>query len=58
MNWVRLRKSDEELAFMRRAARISELVIGKAVEIAEPGMLKHELVGELFKTSVHGEDDS
>ncbi len=58
VNWVRLRKSDEELAFMRRAARISELVIGKAVEIAEPGMLKHELVGELFKTSVHGEDDS
>ncbi|MBV7377677.1 M24 family metallopeptidase [Maritimibacter dapengensis] len=58
VNWVRLRKSDEELAFMRRAARISELVIEKAVEIAEPGMLKHELVGELFKTSVHGEDDS
>ncbi len=58
VNWVRLKKSDEELAFMRRAARISELVIGKAVEIAEPGMLKHELVGELFKTSVHGEDDS
>ncbi|MAM62011.1 M24 family metallopeptidase [Maritimibacter sp. UBA3975] len=58
VNWVRLRKSDEELAFMRRAARISELVIERAMEIAEPGMLKHELVGELFKTSVHGEDDS
>ncbi|MZR14361.1 M24 family metallopeptidase [Maritimibacter sp. DP07] len=58
VNWVRLRKSEEELSFMRRAARISELVIERAVELAEPGMLKHELVGELFKTSVHGEDDS
>lgn len=58
VNWVRVRKSDEELAFMRRAARISELVIDRAMEIAEPGMLKHNLVGELFKTSVHGEDDS
>ncbi|MDV4169830.1 M24 family metallopeptidase [Rhodovulum sp. FJ3] len=58
VNWQRLIKSDEELAFMRRAARISELVIGRAVEIAEPGMRKHDLVGELFKTSVQGEDDS
>ncbi len=58
VNWVRLKKSAEELAFMRRAARISELVIEKAVEIAEPGMLKHELVGELFRASVYGEDDS
>ena len=58
VNWKRLIKSDEELAFMRRAARISELVIGRAVEIAEPGMRKHDLVGELFKTSVQGEDDS
>lgn len=58
VNWVRLRKSDEELAFMRRAARISELVINRAVEIAEPGMKKHDLVGELYKTSVQGEEDS
>ena len=58
VNWQRAVKSPTELEYMRRAARISELVIGKAVEIAEPGMLKHELVGELFKTSVHGEDDS
>ncbi|MCI5084756.1 MAG: aminopeptidase P family N-terminal domain-containing protein, partial [Rhodovulum sp.] len=29
VNWQRLIKSDEELAFMRRAARISELVIGR-----------------------------
>ncbi|WP_380058588.1 M24 family metallopeptidase [Falsihalocynthiibacter sp. SS001] len=58
VNWNRLIKSDLELNFMRRAARISELVIERAMEIAEPGMRKHDLVGELFKTSVQGEDDS
>ncbi|MBV7410848.1 M24 family metallopeptidase [Maritimibacter sp. DP1N21-5] len=58
VNWVRLIKSDEELRFMRRAARISELVIGRAMELAEPGMKKHDLVGELYKTSVQGEEDS
>lgn len=58
VNWQRLIKSHEELDFMRRAARISELVIERAVELAEPGMRKHDLVGELYKTSVQGEDDS
>ena len=58
VNWRRLIKSGEELAFMRRAARISELVIERAIELAEPGMRKHDLVGELYKTSVQGEEDS
>ncbi|GGH39552.1 ectoine hydrolase [Cribrihabitans marinus] len=58
VNWKRLIKSNEELDFMRRAARISELVIHRAMELAEPGMRKHDLVGELFKTAVQGEDDS
>lgn len=58
VNWQRLVKSPAEIGFMRRAARISELVISRAVELAEPGMRKHDLVGELFKTSVQGEEDS
>ncbi len=58
VNWQRLVKSEEELGFMRRAARISELVIHRAMELAEPGMKKHELVGELYKTAVTGEHDS
>lgn len=58
VNWQRLIKSEPELGFMRRAARISELVIERAVELAEPGMRKHDLVGELFRTAVKGEDDS
>ncbi|MEO1948835.1 MULTISPECIES: M24 family metallopeptidase [unclassified Thioclava] len=58
VNWQRLIKSDEELRFMRRAARISELVIERAMELAEPGLRKHDLVGELYRTAVQGEEDS
>ncbi len=45
VNWQRLIKSQEELAFMRRAARISELVIERAIELAERGMRMHDLLG-------------
>ena len=58
VNWRRLIKSEEELNFMRRAARISELVITRAMDLIEPGMRKHDLVGELYRTAVQGEEDS
>lgn len=58
VNWQRLIKSPAEIGFMRRAARISELVISRAVELAEPGLRKHDLVGELYKTAVQGEAES
>ncbi|KEO53919.1 M24 family metallopeptidase [Thioclava indica] len=58
VNWRRLIKSEEELTFMRRAARISELVITRAMDLIEPGMRKHDLVGELYRTAVQGEEDS
>ncbi|MEX1661972.1 M24 family metallopeptidase [Thioclava sp. 15-R06ZXC-3] len=58
VNWRRLIKSEDELNFMRRAARISELVIARAMDLIEPGMRKHDLVGELYRTAVQGEEDS
>ncbi len=58
VNWNRLIKSGEELDFMRRAARISERVIAQAIEIAEPGMRKNDLVGELCRTAIRGDGDS
>ena len=58
VNWNRLIKSEEEIGFMRRAAGISQAVIEHALEIAEPGMRKNDLVGELFRVSVRGVGDS
>ncbi|WP_180898237.1 M24 family metallopeptidase [Martelella soudanensis] len=57
VDWQRVVKSEEEIAFMRKAAKISDRVMGHAMEIAEPGMKKNHFVGELMKTAITGIDD-
>ncbi len=54
VNWQRAVKSDAELDFMRKAARISETVIRKAIELAEPGKKKNELVGDIMQAGMYG----
>ncbi|MBZ0162419.1 MAG: ectoine hydrolase DoeA [Notoacmeibacter sp.] len=54
VNWQRGIKSDEEIAFMRKAARISEAIIDHVVERAEPGLKKNDLVGEIYAMAVRG----
>ncbi|TPW26925.1 ectoine hydrolase DoeA [Pararhizobium mangrovi] len=58
VNWQRGVKSDEEILFMRRAARISEKIIDGILERIEPGVKKHELVAEIYADAVRGVDDS
>ncbi|TNB49428.1 M24 family metallopeptidase [Martelella lutilitoris] len=58
VDWQRVVKSDEEIAFMRKAARISDKVMSHAMEIAEPGMKKNRFVGELMKAAIDGVDDA
>lgn len=57
VNWQRAVKSDEELAFMRRAARIAEKMIDGAIERARPGLRKNELVAEIYRDAVLGVGD-
>ncbi len=57
VNWQRLVKSDEEIAFIRKAARISEKVIETAIEKSEPGLRKNELVAEIFHAGITGVDE-
>lgn len=54
VNWQRGVKSDEELVFMRKAARISEKIIDGAIERIEPGLNKNELVAEIYRDAVIG----
>lgn len=56
VNWQRAIKSDTELVYMRRAARIVEAMHEKVREIAEPGVKKNDLVAEIYSTSVRGAD--
>lgn len=58
VNWQRLIKSDDEIAFIRRAARISEIVVTTAIERAAPGVRKNDLVADIFHAGITGVDDT
>ncbi|SMF56916.1 ectoine hydrolase [Tistlia consotensis] len=54
VNWQRAVKSEQELAYMRTAARIVERMHARILEIAEPGRRKNEIVGEILKAAADG----
>lgn len=56
VNWQRAVKSDEEIIFMRRAAKISETLVDLVVERMEPGLPKNELVADILAQAVRGAD--
>ena len=56
VNWQRAVKSEPEIAFMRRAARIVEAMQGRAMELIEPGMRMNALVAEITRTGILGTD--
>ena len=57
VNWQRAVKSDEEIGFIRKAARISEKITQRAIELAEPGSRKNEIVGEIMRAGCEGVGD-
>lgn len=57
VNWQRLIKSDEEIEFIRKAARISQKVMEVALQRAEPGVRKNNLVADIFHAGIKGVDD-
>jgi len=57
VNWQRLVKSEAELEFIRKAARISSHITRTAIEKAEPGLRKNELVAEIYHAAITGVDD-
>ncbi|MCX2722756.1 M24 family metallopeptidase [Roseibium salinum] len=58
VNWLRAVKSDEELVFMRKAARISEKIMDGVFERVKPGMRKADLVAEIYADAIRGLDDA
>ena len=57
VNWQRLVKSPAEIRFIRKAARISEMIINLALEKAEPGLRKNELVADIVAAGIRGVGD-
>ncbi len=56
VNWQRTIKSEEELAFMRKAAAISEKIVDGLLERVEPGIPKNEIAAEIFRDGIRGVD--
>ena len=56
VNWQRAIKSEAEIEYMRRAARIVESMHARILEFAEPGMPKNKLVAEIYRASILGAD--
>lgn len=56
VNWQRAVKSDAEIGFMRKAARISEKIVDGLLDRVEPGIPKNEIVAEIYRDAVLGVD--
>ncbi|SNS82554.1 M24 family metallopeptidase [Tropicimonas sediminicola] len=54
VNWQRTVKSEAEIAFMRKAARIVERTVDGVAERIEPGMRKNDLVAEIYRDLITG----
>jgi ectoine hydrolase len=54
VNWQRLIKSADEIAFIRKAARISDKVMQTAIERAAPGVRKNDLVADILHAGITG----
>tara|TARA_B100001123_G_scaffold302246_1_gene337358 strand:- start:607 stop:1791 length:1185 start_codon:yes stop_codon:yes gene_type:complete len=57
VNWQRGVKSEQELVYMRRAARIVERMHDRVRELIEPGVRKCDLVGAIYDTAMRGTDE-
>lgn len=57
VNWQRTVKSDEEIVYMRKAARISEKIVDGIFERVEPGLKKSELVAEIYADAIRGHEE-
>jgi ectoine hydrolase len=57
VNWQRLIKSNDEIAFIRKAARITESVMQIALDRAEPGVRKNDLVADILHAGITGVGD-
>ncbi len=57
VGWVRIRKSERELEYMREAARISELAMTAGLETIAEGVPEYEAAAAIYDALINGTDD-
>lgn len=57
VNWQRAVKSDQELAYMRTAAKLVEKIHARILDKAEPGLRKCDLVADIYDAGLRYDPD-
>ena len=57
VNWLRVRKSDREIAYMEEAARISEKAMQAGIDAIEAGVPEYEVAAEIYDRLIRGTDE-
>jgi len=57
VNWLRVRKSDREIAYMEEAARISEEAMLAGIDAIDAGVPEYEVAAEIYDRLIRGTDD-
>lgn len=57
VNWQRAIKSEEEINFIRKAAKLTDKIVSTAIERADVGKRKNELVAEIVSAGIVGVDE-
>lgn len=57
VSWVRIVKSEREIAFMQQAGKIVERVMQTAIDTVAPGVRECDAVAEIYRSQMRGTDD-
>ena len=57
VNWIRVKKSERELEYMRQAARISEVAMRAGLDVIDEGVPEYEAAAAIFEALITGTDD-
>ena len=57
VNWVRIVKSDVEINYMKRAAKIAEIAMMKGIDLIDVGVRECDVAAEIFHAQIRGTDE-
>ncbi|AGB37642.1 M24 family metallopeptidase [Natronococcus occultus] len=57
VGWVRIKKSEQELEYMRQAARISENAMQAGIDAIGEGVPEYEVAAEIYDALIRGTDE-
>lgn len=57
VNWIRIIKSDQEIAYQKRAGKLAELSIQAAADAIAPGVRQCDVVAAIYAAQIKGTDE-